>query len=174
MRVYPKTVGFFLPAQTDVLIRGEAGEGFEAFGKVVGVEESGEVRAELIVVFVVVRAHGGLFERAIDAFNLAIGPGVVGTREAVLDVEFSTSQLEGVHALNLIRRRWLFGRGGLLLLTPLQLDELNTVVGQDSMDFIGQRLATSARRKSAATRLVTWVWSWAKANFEVRSTATKR
>ena len=38
-----KAFGFFLPARTDELIRGEAGESLETLGKVVRVEERTEV-----------------------------------------------------------------------------------------------------------------------------------
>jgi hypothetical protein len=36
VRINGKAVRFFLPALTDVLVRGESSEGFEWFGKVVG------------------------------------------------------------------------------------------------------------------------------------------
>jgi len=38
-----KAFGFFLPARTDELIRGEASESLEAFGKIIGVEERAEM-----------------------------------------------------------------------------------------------------------------------------------
>ncbi len=38
-----KAIGFFLPARTDELIRGEARQALEPFGKVVSVEERAEV-----------------------------------------------------------------------------------------------------------------------------------
>ena len=38
-----KAFGFYLPARADELIRSETGEGLEAFGKVVGVEESSQM-----------------------------------------------------------------------------------------------------------------------------------
>ena len=38
-----KAFGFFLPARTNELIRSEAGQGLEALGKVVGVEECAEM-----------------------------------------------------------------------------------------------------------------------------------
>jgi hypothetical protein len=38
-----KAIRFFLPARTNELIRDEAGQALETFGKVVGIEECAEV-----------------------------------------------------------------------------------------------------------------------------------
>ena len=69
----------FLEGGANELERGKAGESFEAFGEVVGIEEGVEVESELIVMEVVVGANGGLFDGAVHAFDLPVGPGMVGT-----------------------------------------------------------------------------------------------
>ena len=58
-------------------------EGFETAGEVVGVEEAIEVAAEAVVAVVVVALDGGFLDGAVDAFDLAVGPGVVGAGEAL-------------------------------------------------------------------------------------------
>ncbi len=60
-------------------------EGFEAAGEVVGVEEAIEVTAEAVVAVVVIAFDGGFLDGAVDAFDLAVGPGVVGSGEALPD-----------------------------------------------------------------------------------------
>lgn len=67
------------------LERGKTGECFEAFGEVVGIEECVEMLSELIVMEVVVGADGGFFDGAVHAFDLAVGPRMVGFGEAVVD-----------------------------------------------------------------------------------------
>ena len=84
-RIEFEAVGLALEGGKDELVRGEAAEGFEAFGVVVGVEESGEVAAEMGVGEVVIVADGGVFDGAIHAFDLAVGPGMVGLGQAVID-----------------------------------------------------------------------------------------
>src|SRR3546814_9100855 len=80
----------------DVFVGGEAFECLETLGKVVGGEEVCEVRPQLVVAVVVVAANGGLFDRAVHAFDLAVGPGVVRLGEPVVDVRFGASELEGM------------------------------------------------------------------------------
>lgn len=76
----------------------KAGDGFEAFGKVVGIEKGVEVPAELVVVEVVIGADGGLFDGALHALDLAIGPRVIGFGQAVIDPMIGTGQFEGMGA----------------------------------------------------------------------------
>src|SRR3546814_13657203 len=86
----------FGPELAYVFVGGEAFESLEPLGKVVGGEEVCEVRPQPVVAVVVVAANGGLFDRAVPAFHLAGGPGVVRLGAPVVVVRFGASDLEGM------------------------------------------------------------------------------
>lgn len=75
----------FGPSSDDVLKRGEAAQGLEAAGVVVGVDEGGKVLAELVVRAVVVGLERRLSQRAVHPFDLSVGPEVGWLGQAVLD-----------------------------------------------------------------------------------------
>ena len=79
-----------------MLVRGEAGEGFEPLGEVVGVEESRQVRPELGVALVIISSHGRFLDGAVPAFDLPAGPGVVGLGEAMINVVEGTGIFKGM------------------------------------------------------------------------------
>lgn len=72
---------------------------------------------------VVIALDGGLFQRPIHAFDLAVRPGMIGLGQATLDAVFTTSHRE--HVRHVSRRR---------------AGERNAVVGQHRVDFIRNRL----------------------------------
>ena len=86
------------PAGADELVGGEPAQRLEPLGEVVGHQEGGQVRAELGVVVVVEALDGGFLDRVVHAFDLAVGPGVVGLGEAVLDAVASAGEVEHVGA----------------------------------------------------------------------------
>jgi hypothetical protein len=57
-----KSVWFVLPAFADEFVSGEACEGLEPFGEVVGGDEVAEVYSQLVVAVVVEALDGGLFD----------------------------------------------------------------------------------------------------------------
>jgi hypothetical protein len=138
-RIKCKAVGFYLPARTDELERREAGQGFESFCEVVGVEEGGEVFLELSMGLVMIGANCCFLDRAIHAFDLAVGPRVVGLGEAVIDIVASTREFESVSPedlasgqgqLDVLRCRSGIARGG----------EVGAVVGKNDVDAVGDGL----------------------------------
>ena len=89
---------------------------------VVGVQEDLDVGASFVVAGVVAAAHGGVLERAVHPFDLAIGPRVVGLRQPVLDAMFPADAAEDVlHCEDV----------------AVAMGKLDAVVGQDGMDSIG-------------------------------------
>src|SRR3546814_4071761 len=94
----------FGPELADVFVGGEAFESLEPLGKVVGGEEVCEVRPQPVVAVVVVAANGGLFDRAVHAFDLAVGPGVVRLGEPVVDVRFGARSEEHTSELQSLMR----------------------------------------------------------------------
>ena len=67
-----------LPGFADEFVWGEAPEGFEASGEVVGVDEVAQVDAQLVVGFVEVAFDGGVLDGAVHPLDLTVGPGCLG------------------------------------------------------------------------------------------------
>ncbi len=74
--IYRESFWLFCPDFTDVFIRREAAERFQAPSVVICVDEVCEMGAQLIVVVIMVAFDGGVFDRSVHAFYLAIGPGM--------------------------------------------------------------------------------------------------
>src|ERR671922_2646085 len=85
VRINGESFWLCLPTFTDVLIRSESFQRLESPRDVIGHEEGMQLLFQMVMGLVVVLLHGGFFARAVHAFHLAIGPGMVGFGEAVLD-----------------------------------------------------------------------------------------
>lgn len=123
-----------MEAGTDELIGGQPGQGFEPFGEVVGIEERGQVLPELGMVVVMISAHGSFLDGAVHAFDLAVGPRMVGLGEAVLDAVAPTGSVE----------RMSPQPGGNPLTVLGQIGKLDAVVGEHRMDAIRNGLDQNA------------------------------
>ncbi len=66
--------------------------------KVVGINEVGEMLPEAFMCVVVEALDGGFFEGSIDALDLAVGPGMFGLAQAVVDIGLGAGELEGISA----------------------------------------------------------------------------
>jgi hypothetical protein len=168
-----KALGFLLPAGADERVRSKTSESFEALGEVVGLQEGGEVLAQWGMAIVVISTHGGLLDRAVHAFDLAVGPGMVGLGQAVINVVAGTGGFEGMSTedLALLPGPLDVGRSGADVTRGG--GEGGAVVGENGVDFTGTISMSSCRKSRAALRVARST-SRAKANLEVRSTATKR
>ncbi len=120
--IEPELTRVFCPAFADVFVRCEAPQGFQPLGEVVGRQESGEVLAKLVVAVVVVAADGRFFERSIHAFDLAVGPRVIDLGQPVFDGRFAAGALKDMLED---------------VVVALSIDELNTVISEDGVNFIG-------------------------------------
>jgi hypothetical protein len=117
-----KAFGFFLPALTDVFIRGKPSEGFESLGEIVGRQEGIEVLFEVLMRLAIEFSDRGFFEGAVHALDLAIGPGVIGFGEAVPHPILLADAVENM-------------REGIVI--AFAVGELDTVIGEHCMDLIG-------------------------------------
>ena len=117
-----KAFGLFLPALTDVFIRGQAVERFESFREIIGHQEGMQMLFQVVMGLVVILFHGGLFERPVHPFDLAIGPGMVGLGQPMVNPMLMThaikEMVKGVHIACAIR-------------------ELDAVIGQHRVDLVG-------------------------------------
>src|SRR5712691_8250276 len=84
-RVESKSIGFVSPEFAEVFVGSEALESLESSGEVVGFEEVGQVRFELVVGVVEVAFDGGVLDGSVHALDLAVGPGMVGLGKPLFD-----------------------------------------------------------------------------------------
>ena len=84
------------PEFAEVFVGRESLEGLESSGEVVGSEEVGQVRFELVMGVVEVLLDGGVFDGSVHAFDLPVGPRVVGLGEPVFDSLKVADAVEGV------------------------------------------------------------------------------
>ena len=130
-----ESMGLFCPDGADVFVGCKSSEGFEFSGEVVGVDEVGEVLAEVLMGFVVEAFDGRFFDGSVHAFDLAVGPGMFRLGQAMIDVGFGAGELEGMGAeefsalegkLDLrSSRAAIAGRG-----------EMHSVVGEYRVDLV--------------------------------------
>ena len=127
VRVECESFGFACPDFADVFEGREALEGLETAAIIVGVDEVVEVGLELPVAIVMVAFDGGLLDRSVHPFDLAVGPRVLDLGEPVLDAVLAAAHVEHVGhepGCGAIGVAWREG-------------ELEAVVGQDGVDLVG-------------------------------------
>ena len=96
------------------------------FGEVVGLDEGQDVGPESLEVGVMEGLDGGFLDGAVHPLGLAVGPGMIGLGELVLDAVLAADAVEDVaHPL---------GSGPIAVLR--QVGEGHAVVGQHGMDGI--------------------------------------
>src|ERR1700732_1736303 len=86
------------PEFADGFVGREALEGLESSGEVIGCDEVGQVRFELLVVVVEEALPRGFLDGAVHPFDLSVGPGMVRLGEPVLDSVDMAGTVEGMAA----------------------------------------------------------------------------
>ena len=124
--VESKPICLLGPEFAEVFVGREAFECFESSGEVVGFEEVGQVRFELVVGVVKVSLDGGVFDGSIHALDLPVGPGVVGPGQPVLDSLKVADSVEGMAT----------EACGWTLAILRQIGELDAVVGEHGVDAV--------------------------------------
>jgi hypothetical protein len=117
-----KAFRLFLPAFADVLIRGQAFERFESLREIIGHQEGLQMLFQVVMSLIVILFHGGLFERAVHPFDLAIGPGMVGCGQPMVNPMLMTDAIKDMMK-------------GLDIALPI--GKLNTVIGEHRVDLVG-------------------------------------
>jgi hypothetical protein len=163
---------FFCPDGADVFAGCETFEGLESSSEVVGMDEVGERLSQLLVSFVEEALEGSVFEGAIHAFDLAVGPGMLGLGQARVDAVLSASELEGMgheHLATLdCQPDFGGGRTGVS-----RRSEVGAVIGRHRVDLVRNGLKQGAE-EIASHAPGGLSCTWTKANFEVRSMAARR
>ena len=138
-RIKGESVWLCCPGFADELVGGEAFEGLEPPGEVVGGDKVCQVAAELVVGFVVEAPDGGLFDRPVHPLDLAVGPRMLRLGQAMVDVGKGASVLEGVRS----ERLFAFDHVADLGRAPggaAGIGEVGAVVGEHGVDFVGHCL----------------------------------
>lgn len=123
-----KSVWFGCPYFADVFEGCEALVGHQPSAEIVGVDEVVEVCGQLGMAVVMKTVDGGLLDSSVHPFNLAVGPWVLDFGEPVIDPIFvaphgeHVGQAGGCRAIGVTRRE----------------RELDAVVGQHGVDFVGR------------------------------------
>jgi hypothetical protein len=84
------------PGFADEFVWGDASEGFEASGEVVGVDEVTQVGSQLLVGFVEVAFEGGVFDGAVHSLDLAVRPRMFRFGQPMIDVVLGARVFEGM------------------------------------------------------------------------------
>ncbi len=84
-RIESKSIGLILPTFANELVCSKTAESLESFGEIVGSDEVIEVGAQMLMAVVVVALNSGLFEGAVHALDLTVGPGMVRFGETMID-----------------------------------------------------------------------------------------
>src|ERR1700679_131525 len=92
--------------------------------------------SKLIVGLIVEALDGCLFDGAVHALDLAVGPRMLGLGEAVVDSILSAGKFEGMRTEEFAALEHGFDLDGSPTIAA-RLGEVRTVVGQDSVDFVG-------------------------------------
>ena len=171
-RIEDEPIRFGGPAFADELVGREALEGLQATAKVVGRDELSEVASKLIVVVVVEALDSRLLDGAVHSLDLTVGPRVLRLRGAMIDPCFCAGELKSVRPeefslcqsfLDLRDRR----------ASGTRRRELDAVVGQHRVDLVGHGFEETTEEVGRDPRCG-FSCNSTKANFEVRSMATKR
>ncbi len=143
-RVEDESFWLCLPNFADEFVGREAFEGLEAFGEVRGLDEIGEVAAELIVGVVVEAPDGCVLDGAVHSLDLAVGPGMPWLGQSVINVGEGAGVFKRVRSERLTLHDHLADFGGGPDFT-LRIGEVDAVVGQNGVDFVGHRLDQAAQ-----------------------------
>jgi hypothetical protein len=121
-----KSVWGLRPEFADVFVGRKAFEGLEPSGEVVGLKKVVQVRFELVMGVVEVSLDGGILDGSVHAFDLPVGPGMVGLGQPMLD---PMKEAEPVEGMATEARGWS-------LPVLRQIGELDAVVGEHGVDAI--------------------------------------
>jgi len=125
-RIKSESFRLFCPCFGDKFVGREALQGFETPAVIVCIDEIGEVTLELPVTVVVIALDGSFLDRAVHAFDLAVGPRMLDLGKPVLDAVLTAAHVEH---MGHVSGRWAIG-------VARRKRELNAVVGEHGVNFV--------------------------------------
>jgi hypothetical protein len=123
------------PELTNSFKGSEPTKTLKALGKVVRIEERGQMRAKIVVGRVEEAADGRVLDSAVHAFDLTVGPWMIEFREAMVDVVLGAGQVKRVGPKALLTGKQLLQLGDGP--TAMRGGELEAVVGEYRVDRLG-------------------------------------
>lgn len=111
-RVEDESFWLCLPGFADEFVGRETFTGLEAFGEIVGLNEVGEMAAELIVGIVKEAPDGCVLDGAVHSLDLAVSPGMPWLSQSVIDVGEGAGVFKSVRSERLTFRDHLADFGG--------------------------------------------------------------
>src|ERR1700687_5255971 len=93
-RIESESMCLFGPCFADGFVGCEAFEGLQSACEIVGGDEVRQVGAQLLVGLAVEAFDGRLFDRAVHALDLAVGPRMPGLSQAMVNVVLGAGILE--------------------------------------------------------------------------------
>lgn len=138
-RIEDESLWLGSPDLADVFVGGEALQGLEPAGEVVGSDEVAEMVTELLMAAVVEAMDGGFLDGPTHALDLAVGPRMLGLGQTVIDVVLGAGILEGVSPEALAIGHCLLDlRDGVA--ASARRREVDAIVGENGMDLVRHRL----------------------------------
>jgi len=120
------------PELTNPLEWRQATKALQALGEVVRIEKGRQMRPQAFVGLVVEAPDGGLFDRAVHAFDLPVRPGMIEFRQPMLDSELGARQVKCMGPEGLVTRELLPNLGNAP--TAMRCTELKPVVRKHRVD----------------------------------------
>ncbi len=160
------------PAFANVFEGREPLQGFEPASEVIGCDEVREMLSKLAMALLVEALDCGFLDGPVDSLNLAVGPRVLWFGQPMVDIVSRAGEFKSVSTEERAICDGLFDLANSQA-TAAWYREVDTIIGKNRMDFVGHGRDKMAK-EFGGTLVVAFSCSSTKANFDVRSMATKR
>ena len=137
-----KSVWGLRPEFAEVFVGRESFERLESSGEAVGLEEVCQVCFELVMGVVEASLDDSVLAGSVHAFDLPVGPGMVGLGQSMFDSVKQTQPVEGVATEACSRS-----------LAVLQVCERDAVVGEHGMDAVRNGLDESLEERCCSSHV---------------------
>jgi len=134
--IQSESLRLFCPDLADAFEGRQSPKALQAPSEVIGGEECRQVSAKALVSRVVEAPNGRIFDCAVHAFHLAVGPWMIEFRETVLDPVLRTGQVKRVGTEGLMSGEHRPNLGDAP--AAVRRREVKPIVGEHGVDVVGQ------------------------------------
>ena len=121
---------------------------------------------------VVIALDGGVLDGAVHSLDLAVGPGMLGLGQPMIDVVWAQAYSKACAGRARPRRSALMSGGPIHV--RRRIGEVDAVVGEHGVDLVGHGFDQASQEVGGGRACAAFSCSSTKANLEVRSMATNR